>query len=44
MVVIHLKVNDLNQFLYESHSSIEISELIKELITGKLYNQRKSII
>ena len=34
MVVIHLKVNDLNQFLYETTTNTEISELIKELVLG----------
>jgi hypothetical protein len=35
MVVIHLKVNEINQFLYETTTGIEIGELIKDLVLGK---------
>ncbi len=35
MVVINLKVSDKNQFLYQTATSIEISQLIKELVLGK---------
>jgi hypothetical protein len=34
MVVIHLKLNEMNQFLYETTTSIEISELLKDLVLG----------
>lgn len=35
MVLINLKLSDKNQFLYETKTTIEINELIKELVIGK---------
>jgi hypothetical protein len=35
MVLIHLKINEMNQFLYETTSGVEIAELLKDLVISK---------
>jgi hypothetical protein len=35
MVLIHLKQDEKNQFIYEVKASIEIGDLLKELVLGK---------
>ena len=37
MVIINLKINEKNQFLYETKTSIEISELIRELVLSNYF-------
>lgn len=36
MVVINMKLNEKNQFLYETTTNTELSEIIKQLVLGKL--------
>jgi hypothetical protein len=38
MVLVNVKLNEKNQFLYETTATTEISELIKQLVFGKFYN------
>jgi hypothetical protein len=36
MVLINLKLNEKNQFIYESNTSIKIEDLKKELVLGNI--------
>lgn len=35
MVVLHYKKSDLNQFLFETNTSIKVDDLIDEMCRGK---------
>ena len=36
MVILHIKRTDLNQFLYETNTSVPVDELLKTLVQRKL--------
>ena len=38
MVILHVKRTDLNQFLYETNTAVQVDELLKTLV------QRKSLL